>query len=238
MYSQFTERARKTMQYAAEEARRFNHACVGPEHILLGLLREGTGVAANVLKNLGADVANLRSQVERLVPIGPEIAPGGEVAQTAQGKEVLDYATEESQNLHHNWVGTEHILLGLLRQQGGPAARTLANLGISVEKVRSELLLLLGDDAGALAAMGQESGFKEGNMIEFLGGEHARKARGFLGPHAVDQMIRQAITMCWIMLPDDKRSISTVESEIRRLVDRALANLKEDAQAFGILEKE
>ncbi|MGD0898053.1 MAG: Clp protease N-terminal domain-containing protein [Thermoguttaceae bacterium] len=237
MYAQFTERARKTMQYAEEEARRLHHACIGPEHILLGLLREGTGVAANVLKNLGADEANVRAQVERLVPIGSETVPGGETARKAQGKKTLVYAMEESRSLNHNWVGTEHLLLGLLHEERGPVAQVLATLGLTLQRVRSELLFLFCYDVGTRTGMGREPGLKEGNMIEFHE-ENSKEARDFLGPHAVDRMIRQAIAMCWMVLPDERRSLATVESEIRRVVDRALANLKEDAQAFGIPKEE
>jgi ATP-dependent Clp protease ATP-binding subunit ClpA len=236
VYSQFTDRAQKTIQYASDEARRLGHAKVGPEHILLGLLREGTGVGANVLKGLAADLATVSQQVERLVLIGPRVAPHAEAGQTAEYKRALAYAMEEAQNLNHNWIGTEHILLGLLREDEWVPARALAGLGLTTERVRSETLLLLGQDVGAVDPTGHKPGLQEVAMYERVSSGDAMRA--FMGPHAVDSLIRQAITLCWMMLPDDKKSVPEVESELRRIVDRALTNLKEDARAFGIVEKE
>ena len=237
MYSQFTDRAQKTIQYASDEARRLGHVQVGPEHILLGLLREGTGVGAKLLKGLDADLAAVRQQVERIVPPGPRATQHSQPGQTAEYKRALAYALEESRNLNHNWVGTEHILLGLLREDDWVPARALAGLGLTTERVRSETLLLLWQVAGAVDPSGHKPGLQELAMLERLSSEDAGKMRTFMGPHAVDSLIRQAITLCWMMLPDDKKSVQEVESELRRIVDRALANLKEDAKAFGIVEK-
>jgi ATP-dependent Clp protease ATP-binding subunit ClpC len=144
MYERFTDRARKVMQLANQEAQRFNHEYIGTEHILLGLIKEGSGVAANVLKNLDVDLRKIRLEVEKLVQSGPEMVTMGKLPQTPRAKKVIEYSMEEARNLNHNYVGTEHILLGLLREQEGVAAQVLMNLGLKLEDVREEVLNLLG----------------------------------------------------------------------------------------------
>src|SRR5437016_5962453 len=144
MYERFTDRARKVMQLANQEAQRLNHADIGPEHILLGLVKEGSGVAANVLKNLDIDLRKIRLEVEKLVQSSPEVGTPGKLPQTPRAKKVIEYSIEEARNLNHNYVGTEHLLLGLLREQEGVAAQVLMNLGLKLEDVREEVLNLLG----------------------------------------------------------------------------------------------
>src|SRR3989304_4571304 len=144
MYERFTDRARKVMQLANQEAQRFNHEYIGTEHILLGLIKEGSGVAANVLKNLDVDLRKIRLEGEKLVQSGPDMGPMGKLPQTPRAKKVIEYSMEEARNLNHNYVGTEHILLGLLREQEGVAAQVLMNLGLKLEDVREEVLNLLG----------------------------------------------------------------------------------------------
>ena len=144
MYERFTDRARKVMQLANQEAQRFNHEYIGTEHILLGLVKEGSGVAANVLKNLDVDLRKIRLEVEKLVQSGPEMVTIGKLPQTPRAKKVIEYSMEEARNLNHNYVGTEHILLGLLREQEGVAAQVLMNLGLKLDDVREEVLNLLG----------------------------------------------------------------------------------------------
>ena len=136
MYERFTDRARKVMQLANQEAQRFNHEYIGTEHVLLGLVKEGSGVAANVLKNLDVDLRKIRLEVEKLVQSGPEMVTMGKLPQTPRAKKVIEYSMEEARNLNHNYVGTEHILLGLLREQEGVAAQVLMNLGLKLEEVR------------------------------------------------------------------------------------------------------
>jgi ATP-dependent Clp protease ATP-binding subunit ClpC len=148
MYERFTDRARKVMQLANQEAQRFNHEYIGTEHILLGLVKEGSGVAANVLKNLDVDLRKIRLEVEKLVQSGPEMVTMGKLPQTPRAKKVIEYSMEEARNLNHNYVGTEHILLGLLREQEGVAAQVLMNLGLKLEEVREEVLNLLGHETG------------------------------------------------------------------------------------------
>ncbi|MFI5458341.1 MAG: ATP-dependent Clp protease ATP-binding subunit [Isosphaerales bacterium] len=144
MFERFTDRARKVMQLANQEAQRFNHEYVGTEHVLLGLIKEGSGVAANVLRNLEVDLRKIRNEVEKIVQAGPEMVTMGKLPQTPRAKKVIEYAIEEARNLNHNYVGTEHLLLGLLREQEGVAAQVLLNLNLKLDEVREEVLNLLG----------------------------------------------------------------------------------------------
>ena len=154
MYERFTDRARKVMQLANQEAQRFNHEYIGTEHILLGLVKEGSGVAANVLKNLDVDLRKIRLEVEKLVQSGPDMVTMGKLPQTPRAKKVIEYSMEEARNLNHNYVGTEHILLGLLREQEGVAAQVLMNLSLKLEDVREEVLNLLGHEMEGAEASG------------------------------------------------------------------------------------
>src|SRR5438045_4599223 len=144
MYERFTDRARKVMQLANQEAQRFYHEYIGTEHILLGLIKEGGGIGATVLKNLEVDPRKLRLEVEKIVQSGPDMVTMGKLPQTPRAKKVIEYSIEEARNLNHNYVGTEHLLLGLLREQEGVAAQVLMNLGLKLEDVREEVLNLLG----------------------------------------------------------------------------------------------
>src|SRR3954465_14025416 len=144
MFERFTDRARKGMALANQEAQRFNHEYIGTEHILLGLVKEGSGVGANVLKNLDVDLRKVRLEVEKLVKSGPDMVTMGKLPQTPRAKKVIEYAIEEARNLNHNYVGTEHLLLGLLREHDGVAAQVLRNLSLKLEEVREEVLNLLG----------------------------------------------------------------------------------------------
>jgi ATP-dependent Clp protease ATP-binding subunit ClpC len=155
------------MALANQEAQRFNHEYIGTEHILLGLVKEGSGVGANVLKNLEVDLRKVRLEVEKLVKSGPDMVTMGKLPQTPRAKKVIEYAIEEARSLNHNYVGTEHLLLGLLREHEGVAAQVLMNLGLKLEEVREEVLNLLGagvdpEEAGAKgAAAGGEPGGKQ-----------------------------------------------------------------------------
>ncbi|MCC5828199.1 MAG: ATP-dependent Clp protease ATP-binding subunit [Phycisphaeraceae bacterium] len=144
MFERFTDRARKVMALANQEAQRFNHEYIGTEHILLGLVKEGSGVGANVLKHLEVDLRKVRLEVEKLVKSGPDMVTMGRLPQTPRAKKVIEFAIEEARNLNHNYVGTEHLLLGLLREHEGVAAQVLMNLGLKLEEVREEVLNLLG----------------------------------------------------------------------------------------------
>ncbi len=164
MFERFTDRARKVMQLANQEAQRFNHEYVGTEHVLLGLVKEGSGVAANVLKNLDVDLRKIRVEVEKIVQSGPDMVTMGKLPQTPRAKKVIEYAIEEARNLNHNYVGTEHLLLGLLREQEGVAAQVLMNLNLKLEEVREEVLNLLGHgmDTGGGSEGGERAAAKGG----------------------------------------------------------------------------
>jgi len=162
MYERFTDRARKVMQLANQEAQRFNHEYIGTEHILLGLVKEGSGVAANVLKNLDIDLRKIRLEVEKIVQSGPDMVTMGKLPQTPRAKKVIEYSIEEARNLGHNYVGTEHLLLGLLREQEGVAAQVLMNLGLKLEDVREEVLNLLGHNPMATEEGGGAGGAGSG----------------------------------------------------------------------------
>src|SRR5262249_54961267 len=144
MYERFTDRARKVMQLANQERQRLKYEYIGTEHVLLGLVKEGGGVAANVLKNLGVDLQAIRLQVEKIVLSGPGVVSAGMPPQTPRAKKAIEYAIEEARNFKHNYVGTEHLLLGLLREEEGVAAQVLMNLGLKIEDVRKGVLSMLG----------------------------------------------------------------------------------------------
>ncbi len=154
------------MQLANQEAQRFNHEYIGTEHVLLGLIKEGSGVAANVLKNLDIDLRKIRLEVEKLVQSGPDMVTMGKLPQTPRAKKVIEYSMEEARNLNHNYVGTEHILLGLLREQEGVAAQVLMNLGLKLEDVREEVLSLLGHgiEGGEATERGGSGGERGGGQ--------------------------------------------------------------------------
>src|SRR3989338_8634007 len=144
MFNRFTERARKVIILAKEEARRFNHDYIGTEHILLGLIREGEGVAAAVLQKIGVSLENIRLEIEKLVQPGPTTQIIGDIPFTPRAKKALELAAEEARSLGHNYIGTEHILLGLIREGESVASQVLLNLGLDLDRVRNEVLNVLG----------------------------------------------------------------------------------------------
>ena len=148
MFDRFTDRAKKVMNLARQEAQRFNHEYLGTEHILLGLVQEGSGVAANVLKQMGVDLSRIRTEVEKIVKTGPSMVTMGQLPFTPRAKKVLELSLEEASNLGHNYIGTEHLLLGLIKENEGIAAQVLMNLGVKLEDVREEVLDFLGADSG------------------------------------------------------------------------------------------
>ncbi len=146
MDSRFTQRVRKVLALSREEAGRLHHNYIGTEHILLGLLREGEGVAAAVLKQMDFDLDTLRMKVEEAVEVGGNTLTVGDLPYTAKSKRVLELSIEEARSMNHTYVGTEHLLLGLLREESGLAARILKEQGASLEEVRKEILKLLGTE--------------------------------------------------------------------------------------------
>ncbi len=160
MFNRFTERARKVIILAKEEARRFNHDYIGTEHILLGLIREGEGVAAAVLQKLEVSLENIRLEIEKLVQPGPATQIIGDIPFTPRAKKALELAAEEARSLGHNYIGTEHLLLGLIREGEGIASQVLLNLGMDLNSVRNEVMSLLGSALPGMSPQGGAQGAK------------------------------------------------------------------------------
>lgn len=161
MFDRFTERAKKVLAYAKHEAQRFNHDYIGTEHILLGIIKEGSGVAANAIENLGIDLDDLRQGVEHHVKTGPDMVEVGNLPYTPRAKKVLQLALDEARSLNHKYIGTEHLLLGLLREKDGEAAHLLRQKGISLEEAKEEVLNLLPDIDNAFNQTSEKSSKKE-----------------------------------------------------------------------------
>jgi ATP-dependent Clp protease ATP-binding subunit ClpC len=143
VFERFTERARQVVVLAQDEARALKHNYIGTEHILLGLLREEEGIAARVLGSLDVTLEGARDQVARMVGQGDEVT-AGQIPFTPRGKKVLELALREAVSMSHSYIGTEHLLLGLVRETGGVAARVLLDLGADAERIRNEVVRLLG----------------------------------------------------------------------------------------------
>ncbi|MCY3570412.1 MAG: ATP-dependent Clp protease ATP-binding subunit [Chloroflexi bacterium] len=152
-FDKFTERARRVLTLAQEEAQRFNHNYIGTEHLLLGLVREGDGVAAKVLSNLGVELTKVRSAVEFIIGRGDR-AVLGEIGLTPRAKKVIELAVDEARRLNHHYIGTEHLLLGLVREGEGIAAGVLESLGVNLERVRAETTRILSQRGPATAGAG------------------------------------------------------------------------------------
>jgi len=149
MQERFTERVRKVISLARQEAVRLHHDYIGTEHLLLGLVKEGEGVAAVVLTNLGVNTDDLRRAVENAVDVGSETLVLGEVPLNQEARSCLNYALDEARKMNHTYIGTEHLLLGLLREERGVACQILQSLGMDIELVRNETTRLLGGEKGS-----------------------------------------------------------------------------------------
>ena len=159
MFERFTEKAIKVIMLAQEEARRLGHNFVGTEQVLLGLIGEGTGIAAKTLKSMGVNLKDARIEVEKIIGRGSGFV-AVEIPFTPRAKRVLELSWDEARQLGHNYIGTEHLLLGLIREGEGVAARVLENLGVDLNKIRSNVVKMLGDSkptAGAGAGSGSSS---------------------------------------------------------------------------------
>jgi len=163
-FDKFTERARKVLSLAQEEAQRFQHNYIGTEHLLLGLVREGEGVAAKVLTNLGVQLSTVRNAVEFIIGRGDRIVLG-EIGLTPRAKKVIELAVDEARRLNHHYIGTEHLLLGLVREGEGIAAGVLESLGVNLEKVRGQTIMVLSQVSGT------EAGQKDVSLSSRLAGE-------------------------------------------------------------------
>lgn len=156
-FDRFTDRARKVLTLAQDEAQRFNHNYIGTEHLLLGLVREGEGVAAKVLENMSVELAKVRQAVEFIIGRG-ERPVLGEIGLTPRAKKVIELAIDEARRLGHNYIGTEHLLLGLVREEGGIASGVLESLGVSLDKVRHEVVRVLSQSSAPATAQAERRG--------------------------------------------------------------------------------
>ena len=147
MFERFTDRARRVLALAREEAKKFNHQYIGTEHLLLGLIIEGSGVAAHVLEQMNVELEKVRHEIEKMVQSGPDTVIVGQPPLTPRTKKVLELAWDEARDLQHNYIGTEHILLGLIRENEGIAAQVLLNLNLNLEDVRNKVMELLDSSA-------------------------------------------------------------------------------------------
>jgi len=176
MFNRFTERARKVILLAKEEAKRFNHDYIGTEHILLGLVREGEGVAAAVLASFGLSSDKIRLEVEKLVQPGPTTVVSGDLPFTPKAKKVIELAMDEARSLGHNYIGTEHLLLGLIKEGEGVASQVLMNLGLELDKVREEVMNLLGSEIPGYE-MGQKVSHAKTPALDAFGRDLTKLAK-------------------------------------------------------------
>jgi ATP-dependent Clp protease ATP-binding subunit ClpC len=181
MFERFTEKAIKVIMLAQEEARRLGHNFVGTEQILLGLIGEGTGVAAKVLKSMGVNLKDARVEVEKIIGRGSGFV-AVEIPFTPRAKRVLELSLEEARQLGHNYIGTEHLLLGLIREGEGVAARVLENLGVDLSKVRTQVIRMLGETAEVSAGGGSSGRTKTPTLDEFGANLTQMAADGKLDP--------------------------------------------------------
>lgn len=184
MFEQFTERARQVVVLAQDEARALKHSYIGTEHILLGLLREEEGLGARVLTSLDITVEEVRQQVARNVGLGDE-APSGQIPLTPRAKKVLELALREALSLGHNYIGTEHILLGLVREYEGVAARILLDSGVDAEKTRSEIIRILSGPNRQRQQKQVDSGVQQRTYYN-----HVVLARGSVDPYSQNDGIQ------------------------------------------------
>ena len=175
MFERFTEKAIKVIMLAQEEARRLGHNFVGTEQILLGLIGEGTGVAAKVLKSMGVNLKDARVEVEKIIGRGSGFV-AVEIPFTPRAKRVLELSLEEARQLGHNYIGTEHLLLGLIREGEGVAARVLENLGVDLAKVRTQVIRMLGETAEVAAGGGSSKGSTKTPTLDEFGSNLTQQA--------------------------------------------------------------
>ncbi len=182
MFGRFTERAQQVLVLSQEEAKRLNHNFIGTEHLLLGLAREGSGIAARALQNMTVDLNRVRQEVERITPKGEKVIQQG-ISYTPRAKRVVELAIEESQNLGHNYVGTEHLMLGLVREGEGIAAQVLSNLGLDLKRARKEVIQLLGGEEGTAKAMEGDKAEPQTPTVDTFGRDLTRLSKeGKLDP--------------------------------------------------------
>ncbi len=202
MFERFTDRARRCLQLANRQAQRLNHESYGTEHILMGLLEEGSGIAANVLKNLDVSLHQLEEEIKKMVQAEPDIVTMGKLPMTPRGRQVCEYAIEEARKLSHNYVGTEHLLLGLLREGDGLACQVLLKCGVKLEDVREEILNLLGANIAELRKETSYSGNITADLLALLHDwrnhygltylQESHQLNNYLGKRITDEILRLA----------------------------------------------
>src|SRR5438477_709791 len=180
-FDRFNDRAKRVLALAQDEAIRFNHNYIGTEHLLLGLVREGEGVAARVLDSLGVELSKVRTAVEFIIGRGDSTTSPSEITLSPRTKKVIELAIDEARKLGHSHVGTEHLLLGLVREGEGIAAGVLESLGVSLEKVRAQVIEVLKSSSGYAAGGGKTT--SKTPYVDALGTDlTAMAANGKLGP--------------------------------------------------------
>jgi len=181
MFERFTEKAIKVIMLAQEEARRLGHNFVGTEQILLGLIGEGTGIGPKVLKSMGVNLKDARVEVEKIIGRGSGFV-AVEIPFTPRAKRVLELSLEEARQLGHNYIGTEHLLLGLIKEGEGVAARVLENLSVDLSKVRSQIIRSLGDNTEASSGGSSSARSKTPTLDEFGTNLTTKAQEGRLDP--------------------------------------------------------
>ena len=215
-FNKFTERTRKVLSLAQEEAQRFNHNYIGTEHLLLGLVREGDGVAAKVLLNLGVELNQVRSVVESRVGRGDRIVLG-DIGLTPRSKKVIELAVDEARRLNHHYVGTEHVLLGLVREGEGIAAGVLESLGVSLEKVRTQTIQVLNQSGISSRPTMQDSSHLPTLSAERLAQMQAEMLNTFqVGVRSPAESLVEAQERAYTLA----RSMSELLAEMARLQDQ------------------
>jgi ATP-dependent Clp protease ATP-binding subunit ClpA len=164
-FDKFTERARRVLSLAQEEAQRYQHNYIGTEHLLLGLVREGEGVAAKVLLKLGVELNRVRSKVEFIIGRGDRIVLG-QIGLTPRAKKVIELAIDEARRMNHHYIGTEHLLLGLLREGEGVAAGVLESLGVRLEQARRETLAVLSSSSSGMQTTSPPMPEESASLVE------------------------------------------------------------------------
>jgi len=211
MYEKFTDRARKVMQLANQEAQQFNHEYIGTEHILLGLVKRPDCTGAQVLQNCGLTLLQVAAETERLIHAGPDMITLGKLPSTPRAKRVIEHAMEEARSLGHNYVGTEHILLGLLREQEGVAAQVLMNLGLKLEEARGEAVRVLASKATEPVILDSLIGGKESlTLLVVLSRKMMLEGimEGRFGPFSTPELAQTCVV-------ELSKHISTISAVIR-----------------------
>jgi ATP-dependent Clp protease ATP-binding subunit ClpC len=222
MFERFTDGTRRVVVLAQDEARMLNHGYVGTEHILLGLIREGGGVAARSLESLGISLDTVRQQVEEIIGRGQQ-APSVHIPFTPRAKDVLELALSESLQLGHGYIGTEHILLGLLREGDGVAAQVLVRLGADLNRVREQVLQLL-------------HGY-QGQDVESTGSQPGGRAPAGVPDDALarfDALDRRLAALeRWVSMQPDLEDLDQEIAQVRR--DKEAADARQESQAATAL---